>query len=125
MTNFFFYFLLDFCPKRITNQPGEAKGSSNKTYDFHNPYTVKITWTPRTHPQILTGTKINSYTCKTRSRCLLKYLIIPLYTTCYASKIPIEAIYINRSEDSHFKAVTSKIKVYELFPILNPLSELF
>ncbi len=29
-------------------------------------------------------------------------------------------IYINRREDNHFKADTSKIKVYNLFPSLNP-----
>ncbi len=48
------------------------KGLSNKTYDFHNPYTVRISRTPPTHPQSLTGTKINSYTWKTKAMYLLK-----------------------------------------------------
>ncbi len=62
----------------ISKQWTSTKGSSNKTYNFHNPYTVRISWTPPTHLQILTATKINSYTCKTRFMYLLKYLIIPI-----------------------------------------------
>ncbi len=36
------------------------KGWSNILDGFHNPYTVRIAWTPPTHPQILTSTIMKS-----------------------------------------------------------------